>query len=99
MNAERILSQDDGCFWYPFRPSLRWPIRTLAVVLLLAVAAEGIFAHRWRWAGFVLPIWLLTASFDTPYRRRKTASCYFGIAIILGVPLVLVAVYIITAFT
>jgi hypothetical protein len=75
-------AQDDGCFWYPFRPSFRWPMRLLAIFMILGALQIGLTVNQWRWSYFAIPSALLIWSFQTPYRRRKTASYYLGITLL-----------------
>lgn len=86
-------TEDDGCYWYPLRPALRWPARIAGVLLTLGLLAEWATTGHLRWQGLFIPLWFISLSFDTPERRPKITSYYLGMAVILGVPILLFAIY------
>ena len=81
MNAEH----DDivaGCFWYPYRPWLRWPMRLLGAVGIVAVLTKMVVQHRWtEFTGLFGPVWLFLVSFDTPEPKPKTRTYFVGAAL------------------
>ena len=72
------MRQDDivaGCFWYPYRPWLRWPIRVLGAVGIAAVVMKLATHHRWSdVTGLLGPLCLFLVSFDDPELRPKTRT-------------------------
>ena len=70
----------DSWYWYPYRPWLRWPIRLLGVVGIVAVVAKFVMYHRWiDLAGFLGPLWFLATSYDSLELQPKTVR-YFIVA-------------------
>ena len=68
-----------GCYWYPYRPSLRWPIRLLGAVGIVAILAQMATHHRWSEVmGLFGPLWLFLVSFDTPEPKPKTRTYFIG---------------------
>jgi hypothetical protein len=88
-----LPSQNDGSYWYPFRPSLRWPVRILGLAGVLASLGHWSLGSHWHWQGLLMPLWFLIISFETPYRRRKTASYHVIIAALIAIPLLLLLFY------
>lgn len=71
-----------GCFWYPYHPRLRWPIRLLGAVGILAVVMKLVIHQRWsEVSGLFGPLSLFLVSFDTPEPRLKTATYLVGAAL------------------
>jgi hypothetical protein len=73
------MKTEHSVFWYPFRPSLRWPIRLLGIIGAIMVVVKLVMS--WHWDDcfrFVGPLWLLTVSFDTPELKPKTAAYFVG---------------------
>ncbi len=72
------MRQDDivaGCFWYPYRPWLRWPLRVLGAAGIAAVVAKLVTHHRWSDVpGLFGPLWLFLVIFDEPEPRLKTRT-------------------------
>ena len=77
--------QDDivaGCFWYPYRPGLRWPIRLLGAVGIVAVLTKLAIYHRWsEVTGLFAPVLLFLVSFDKPEPKLKTPTYFVGAAL------------------
>jgi hypothetical protein len=68
-----------GCFWYPYRPWQRWPIRLLGAVGIVAVLTKLAIYHRWSEAtGLFAPLWLFLVSFDHPEPKLKTPTYFVG---------------------
>ena len=71
-----------GCFWYPYRPWLRWPIRLLGAVGIVAVVTQLAIHHRWpEIPGLFAPLSLFLISFEKPEPRLKTATYVVGAAL------------------
>jgi hypothetical protein len=71
-----------GCYWYPYRPWLRWPIRLLGAVGIVAVLTKIAVHHRWsEVTGLFGPVWLFLVSFDTPEPKPKTRTYLIGAAL------------------
>jgi hypothetical protein len=68
-----------GCYWYPYRPWLRWPLRLLGALGIIMVVTKVALYHRWTDVTALLgPLWLLVVSFDTPERKPKTPRYVIG---------------------
>lgn len=91
---------ESGCFWYPFRPWLRWPIRLLGAVGIVVVLTKLLIYHRWSEAtGLFAPIWLFLASFVNPEPKLKTPTYFVGAVLAwlaVGFTLLLVGLWIFT---
>ncbi|MBP8261148.1 MAG: hypothetical protein KA118_15955 [Verrucomicrobia bacterium] len=71
-----------GCCWHPYRPWLRWPIRLLGAVGIVAVLARLAAHHCWaEVAGLFGPVWLFLVSFDMPELKAKTGTYFIGAAL------------------
>jgi hypothetical protein len=92
MNAPSPI-QDDGSYWYPFRPSLRWPVRIVGLAGVLASLGQLAFGSHWHWQGLLMPLWFLLISFETPHRRHKTATYRAVVAALFAIPLFLLLLY------
>jgi hypothetical protein len=70
---------ESACFWYPFRPWLRWPIRLFAIVAMLLAVTKLVIHRQWSdAAGLVWPSWLLVVALETPQPKPKTTGYYVG---------------------
>jgi len=68
-----------GCYWYPYQPWQRWPIRLLGAVGIVAVLTKVAVHHRWSDVTELFgPVWLFLVSFDTPEPRPKTRTYLIG---------------------
>ena len=85
------VRQDDivaGCFWYPYRPWLRWPIRVLGAVGIAAVVTKLVTHHQLSdVTGLLGPLWLFLVTFDEPEPRPKARGYLVaaGLAWLAGV--------------
>ena len=69
--AKRNL--ESGCYWYPFRPWLRWPLLLLAIAGTVFVVVKLVAHPHWSdLVEFIGPAWLLLATLDAPQPRPKT---------------------------
>ena len=72
-----------GCYWHPYRPWLRWPIRVLGVVGIVAVLAKLAAHHRWSEVpGLFGPVWLFLSSLETPEPKAKTQTTIIGATVV-----------------
>ena len=79
MNLPNLDDIVAGCFWYPYRPWLRWPIRLLGAVGIVAVLTKLAIYHRWaEVTGLFAPAWLFLVSFDNPEPKPKTPTYFIG---------------------
>jgi hypothetical protein len=86
------IPQDDGCYWYPYRPSLRLPLAIFGVLLILSFLRQTIFEHHWHWGSFGLLILFASACFTKPYRRRKTLSYRLFVGLVVAVAMLFLAI-------
>ena len=71
LSIERI-ELANWCFWYPFRPWLRWPIRLLGAIGIIAVVAKLAIHNGWaELPGVFAPLSLFLISFVSPEPRPK----------------------------
>ena len=81
MKAQRV-DITAGCHWHPYRPWLRWPIRLLGAVGIVAVLAKMAVHHHWSEVpGLFGPVWLFLISFDTPEPKAMTGTYFIGAAL------------------
>lgn len=69
--------ENDGRYWYPFQPWLRWPLRLAGMCLILRMATEGFSTQKWPWQALLFASAYLIWSFQTPRQRPKTLFTQF----------------------
>jgi len=77
------IPQDDDCYWYPYRPSLRLPLAIFGALWVFMFLNQTMVEHHWNWGTFGLLILFAKACLTKPHRRRKTFSYYLFVGLVV----------------
>jgi hypothetical protein len=61
--------QNDGGYWSPIRPWLRWPTRIVGLLFLAVGVGTGFGEGDWRMTDILKGLAFLLVSFSAPERR------------------------------